>query len=95
VTFPCPGCAAPLPGAPRFVSRCAACGALVRGRALDTAGERRAYDVQVVGRPETRRAVEVPWAPEDQARLRTWLVWSTAVTLGLVGVLYALARWLG
>jgi hypothetical protein len=49
----------------------------------------------VAGRPETRRVVEVPWSPTDQSRLRAWLVWSTAVTLGLIGVLYALARWSG
>ena len=31
----------------------------------------------------------------DQTRLTTWLAWSTAITLGLIGVLYALARWSG
>jgi len=45
VTFSCPGCAAAVPGVPRFASRN--------------------------------------------------LVWSTAITLGLIGVLYALARWSG
>lgn len=95
MTFPCPGCAAPLPGSPRFVSRCASCGSLIRGRARDDAGDRRTYDVEVAGRPETRRTVEVPWSPSDQARLRSWLVWSTVVTLGLIGVLFALARFAG
>lgn len=26
-------------------------------------------------------------------RLRAWLTWSTVLTLGLIAVLYALARW--
>jgi hypothetical protein len=95
VTFPCPGCAAALPGAPRFLSRCRACGVLVRGRARDASTGPRTYDVEVTGRPETRRVVEVPWTEADQARLRRWLAWSTAITLGLIGVLYALARWSG
>lgn len=77
------------------MARCPACGALVRGRARDGEGDLRAYDVEVAGRPETRRVVEVPWSPADQGRLRVWLAWSTAVTLGLIGVLYALARWAG
>jgi hypothetical protein len=92
VTFPCPRCAALQTGAPRFVSRCADCGALLRGRARDASGDRRAYDVEVAGQPETRRVVEVAWSPRDQARLRAWLLWSTAITLGLIVVLYALAR---
>lgn len=96
MTFPCPGCAAPLPGTPRLLTRCPACGALVRGRARDGGStDRRAYDVEIAGRPETRRTVEVPWGPADQGRLRVWLAWSTLVTLGLIGVLYALARWAG
>jgi hypothetical protein len=95
VTFPCPGCQADLPGSPRFVSRCAACGARVRGRAREDAGDRRVFDVEVAGRPDTRRTVHVPWTPSDQTRLRTWLVWSTAVTLGLIGVLFVLARFAG
>jgi hypothetical protein len=68
---------------------------VLRGRARDASGERRAFEVEVAGRPETRRVVEVPWSPADQTRLRAWLVWSTAITLGLIGVLYALARWSG
>jgi hypothetical protein len=53
----------------------------------------RAYEVEVAGRPETRRRVEAPWSAEDGARLRVWLLWSSVITLGLVAVLYALARW--
>jgi hypothetical protein len=67
----------------------------VRGRAGDASGEHRTFEVEVLGRPGTRREVEVPWSPADQTRLRSWLVWSTAITLGLIGVLYALARWSG
>ena len=67
----------------------------MRGRARDASGDSRAYEVEVAGRPETRRVVEVPWSPADQTRLSRLLVWSTAITLGLIGVLYALARWSG
>lgn len=96
MTFPCPGCAADVPGSPRLIRRCPACGALVRGRARDDAGaDRLTYDVEVAGRPETRRTVEVAWDPSDQTRLRSWLIWSTAVTLGLIAVLFALARFSG
>jgi hypothetical protein len=38
--------------------------------------------------------VEVPWSERDERSLRAWLSWSTAITLGLVLVLLALARWL-
>jgi hypothetical protein len=68
---------------------------VLRGRARDASRDARTFDVEVSGRPETRRVVEVPWTPGDQTRLRAWLVWSTAITLGLIGVLYALARWSG
>ena len=84
-----------MPGVPRFASRCPSCGAVLRGRARDASGEQRTFEVEVAGRPETRRVVEVPWSPADQTRLSRVLVWSTAITLGLIGVLYALARWAG
>jgi len=49
------------------------------------------YEVEVLGRPETARRVE--WREEPSpVRLRAWLTWSTVATLGLVVVLYALAR---
>jgi len=67
----------------------------VRGRAREAYDDRRASDVEVAGRPETRRVVEVPWSPADDSRLRRVLAWSTAITLGLVVVLYVLARWSG
>jgi len=50
--------------------------------------------VEVAGRPETRRRVEVPWDERERSRLRTWLFWSSALTLSLVLALYALARFL-
>jgi hypothetical protein len=68
---------------------------VLRGRARDASDDQRTFDVEVAGRPETRRVVEVPWSPDDQTRLSRVLVWSTAITLGLIGVLYALARWSG
>jgi len=37
--------------------------------------------------------VEVPWDDAQQRRLAAWLVWASLVTVGLVGLLYALARW--
>jgi hypothetical protein len=46
----------------------------------------------MAGRPATRRRVEVPWGEEEERRLRRWLAWSTALTLGLVLVLYLVAR---
>jgi hypothetical protein len=67
---------------------------VIRARPLDAfTGDTRAYEVQMTGRPETRRRVEIPWSDEEAARLRRWLLWSTVVTLGLVVVLLAAARW--
>jgi len=51
--------------------------------------------VEVAGRPETRRRVELPWDEAERRRLRAWLVWSSAITVSLVLALYALARFLG
>lgn len=94
--FPCPGCDAPIDARPeRFVLRCPSCGALVRSRPLDTSGPRPVYEVYVAGRKQTRRRVELPWDEAQHRRLSAWLLWSSAVTLGLVLVLYALARLLG
>ncbi len=53
----------------------------------------RAYAVEVVGRPGTRRRITVEWTPADAARLRAWLFWATVLTFGLVAALFALARW--
>jgi hypothetical protein len=72
---------------------CPSCRRVIRSRAVDTSGPDRAYEVEIAGRPETRRRVAVPWTADESRRLRRWLVWSTTLTLGLVLVLYAAARW--
>jgi hypothetical protein len=51
--------------------------------------------VEVAGRPETRRRVELPWDETQRRRLSRWLALSTVITVALVLVLYALARLLG
>ena len=93
--FACPGCSASIDRSPEaWALRCPACGRVIRARALDAvAGDVRAYEVQITGRPETRRRIEVPWTDQETARLRQWLVWSTVLTLALVAVLFAAARW--
>jgi hypothetical protein len=66
---------------------------VLRGRALETDGPERRYEVAVAGEPETATRVTVAWTADESRRLRRWLAWSTALTLGLVLVLYAAARW--
>ncbi|HXY41987.1 MAG TPA: hypothetical protein VEQ10_20090 [Vicinamibacteria bacterium] len=93
MTFACPGCEAPIEGRPeRPARRCSACGALLRSRPADTAGPLPVYQLEVVGRPETRRRVEVAWDERQRRRLSAWLFWSSLLTLLLVVALYALAR---
>ena len=46
----------------------------------------------MAGRPETRRPVPLPWDESQRRRLSRWLVASTAATVGLVFVLFLLAR---
>jgi hypothetical protein len=93
VTFACPGCGSPVGQRPtRWALRCPACGALLRSEPVDTSGENPAYEVAVAGRPETRRRVEVSWDESERRRLRAWLVWSSAITVSLVLVLFFLAR---
>ena len=93
MTFACPACASTIDASPdRWGLRCPACRRVLRTRALDTSGPARLYEVEVTGRPETRRQVTVEWGADDSRRLRAWLAWSTVLTLGLVVVLYALAR---
>jgi hypothetical protein len=72
--------------------RCRACGAVLRSRPAESGGSAPAFEVEAVGRPGVRRRVEVPWDEGQRQRLSRWLVVSSAVTLGLVAVLYALAR---
>lgn len=93
--FACPGCRAAVDRSPEaWALRCPSCGRVIRARALDAvSGDVRAYEVEIRGRPETRRRIEVPWTDGETARLRRWLVWSTVLTLALVGVLFAAARW--
>jgi hypothetical protein len=94
VTFPCPACDADVPGPPRAIGRCPACRAVLRSRPRDGEGALRTVEVDAVGRPGARRTVQVPWSERDERSLRAWLSWSTAITLGLVLLLLALARWL-
>jgi hypothetical protein len=93
VAFACPGCGAEVARSPEaWLLRCRACGALLRSRALEPSGDALAYEVEVAGRPETRRRVELPWDAAQGRRLRAWLLWSSAITLGMVALLYGLAR---
>jgi hypothetical protein len=95
VAFRCPGCDAPLTAGPeRPAQRCPECGALVRSRPVDSDGDAPAFEAYVAGRRDTRRRVEVPWDEGQRRRLAAWLLWSSAVTVGLVLVLLILARWL-
>jgi hypothetical protein len=92
VPFACPGCGAPVSGGgDRFVRRCPSCGALLRSRPAESGGPIPAFDVEVAGRPETRRRVELPWDEAQRRRLFLWLALSTTVTLGLVLALLAVA----
>jgi hypothetical protein len=95
VPFACPGCNAAIGRSPEaWALRCPGCGHVIRARALDAvSGDRRAYEVEITGRPQTRRRIELPWTDQEAARLRRWLAWSTVLTLALVVVLFAAARW--
>lgn len=91
--FACPGCGASVEGTPdRFARRCPSCGALLRSRPVETSGPAPVFEVEVAGRKETRRHVELPWDEAQRRRLSRWLVVSAVVTLALVLALFALAR---
>lgn len=93
MAFPCPACNAPIERSPdRFWLRCPACAAVLRSRATSSDGPQPVYEVEVAGRPETRRRVEVPWDESQRRRLGAWLLWASVVTLGLAALLYAAAR---
>jgi hypothetical protein len=93
VSFPCPACGAPVDGRPdRLFLKCATCRARLRSRAVGTDGANPAFEVHVLGRPETRRRVELPWDETERRRLAGWLVAASIVTVGLVLVLFVLAR---
>jgi hypothetical protein len=91
----CPGCHAALDARlERRLQRCRACGATIRSEAVEGGGRQLAYDVEVQGRKQTRRRIEVPWDATQQRRLSSWLLWASVATLGSIALLYALARWL-
>jgi hypothetical protein len=93
VPFPCPACGLPVERArPRWLFRCPGCGRWLRGRPAETSGPNPAFDVEVAGRPETRRRVEVAWDAAARGRLRAWLLVASAATLALVLVLFLMAR---
>ena len=90
--FACPGCLATIEVSPdAWLTRCPACGGRIRTRPVEAGTGTRTYEVELLGRPETRRTVEVPWTAADHRRLTRWLVWSSLITLGLAGVLFLLA----
>ena len=82
-------------GRPAWLRRCPACRARIRGHVLEAGDGSCSWDVEVSGRPETRRRLELRWDAAQEQRLAGWLLWSTVITLGLLVVLYALARWAG
>jgi hypothetical protein len=59
---------------------------------VETSGPVPLFEVQVMGRPETARRVEIPWDEAERRRLSTWLLVASVVTVALVLVLFALAR---
>ena len=94
MAFPCPACGSPVARSPEaWALRCPACGAGLRCRPVEGGARNPTYEIEVSGRPETRRRVEVPWDEVQRRRLSAWLVWSSVVTVGLVALLYLLARW--
>jgi hypothetical protein len=72
--------------------RCPCCNRWIRCRPAGSSQQARLYDVELLSRRRTRRRVEVAWSPAQQRSLDTWLLYSSVVTLGLVGLLYLLAR---
>jgi hypothetical protein len=59
---------------------------------VDSDGTAPAFEVQVVGQPETRTRVEIPWDESQLRRLVGWLVGASLVTVALVLILFVLAR---
>jgi len=95
MAFACPACAGPIEASlERRSLRCPACGARLLSRGAPAAGDVRAYEVEVAGRPETRRRVELRWEAADERRLAGWLRLATLATLGLVLALLLAALWL-
>jgi hypothetical protein len=59
---------------------------------VETSGPVPVFEVQVTGRPETLRRVEIPWDEAARRRLSAWLLVASVVTVALVLVLFVLAR---
>jgi hypothetical protein len=59
---------------------------------VETSGPTPLFEVQVTGRPETLRRVEIPWDDRERHRLSTWLLAASFLTVALVVVLFVLAR---
>jgi hypothetical protein len=92
MAFACPACRAAVSRNPDSGGlRCDTCGARLRARALADEGSTRVYEIEAAADPAARTRVEIAWTPGDAQRLRRWLAWSTAITLGLVVVLLVLA----
>ena len=93
MAFPCPGCGSTIDALPdRSRLRCPSCGARLRSRPLDASGPDPAFEVEVAGRAQTRRRVELPWNEAQHRRLRAWLFGAAALTVALVAALFLLAR---
>lgn len=91
--FSCPACGEAIDAQPdRLLLRCPRCGVLLRCRPLDSDGLAPAFEVFAAGKRETRRRIELPWDEPQRRRLALWLSCSSAATLGLILVLYVLAR---
>jgi hypothetical protein len=61
---------------------------------VETSGPAPLFEVQITGRPETLRRVEIPWDETERRRLSAWLLGASVVTVALVLVLFVLARML-
>jgi DNA-directed RNA polymerase subunit RPC12/RpoP len=93
VPFTCPGCSAEIDERPdRPFLRCPACSARLRCRPTDAGGANPTFELEVAGRPETRRRVELRWDEAERRRLSRWLVVSSTITVALVVLLFLLAR---
>ncbi len=73
--------------------RCRSCGKLIRSRASSSSETARVYEIEIVGRPQTRRRIELPWTQTQQARLERRLLGFSLVTVSLVILLFLIARW--
>ena len=90
----CPGCGTALETDPeRWFFRCSSCRKLIRCRAASSSENTRVYEIEIVGRPQTRRRVEMPWTGSQQAQLERRLVGFSLATVSLVILLYLAARW--